>query len=268
VPAGAQVVLGSTGAALTPDANGGYVLPLPSQDIPPGKSEVVPVEINFQNTVGINLARAILTNTQNSVPIGSCAVLTADNCGQLRPAIMADEGDVQFAFTAMLYSFLTAVGVCISVPVPILCGPATIALGAAETLYRGDVALLRQDWQNLSDCLVRHGNLPLSALPDFIIPGLLSGIPPTLPQFPKVPPPTPTDSSSSTVCVVFASDPNDKVGPSGYGQARYVPGSASLPYSVDFENVATATAPAQKVVVTDQLDPAKVDLSTFSLGAI
>jgi hypothetical protein len=37
---------------------------------------------------------------------------------------------------------------------------------------------------------------------------------------------------------------------------------------VFFENQPTATAPAQKVVVTDQLDPTKVDLSTFSLGPI
>src|SRR5262249_47623759 len=35
-------------------------------------------------------------------------------------------------------------------------------------------------------------------------------------------------------------------------------------YRIDFENEATATAPAQRVVVTDQLDP-NLDWSTFQL---
>ncbi|MBI3988874.1 MAG: hypothetical protein HY347_04575, partial [candidate division NC10 bacterium] len=38
--------------------------------------------------------------------------------------------------------------------------------------------------------------------------------------------------------------------------------------AIFFENVETATAPAQEVVITDQLDVAKMDLSTFSLGLI
>ena len=41
-----------------------------------------------------------------------------------------------------------------------------------------------------------------------------------------------------------------------------------LPYTISFENIATATADALEVTVTDQLDVAKYDLATFSLGPI
>ena len=42
---------------------------------------------------------------------------------------------------------------------------------------------------------------------------------------------------------------------------------ATLPYRVDFENEATATAPAQQVVVTDQLD-ADLDWNTFQFTEV
>lgn len=63
-------------------------------------------------------------------------------------------------------------------------------------------------------------------------------------------------------------DPNDKVGSRGAGQARYLSGEEPLRYSIFFENIETASLPAQQVVVTDQLDATKVDLSTFGLGPI
>src|SRR5439155_5212377 len=66
--------------------------------------------------------------------------------------------------------------------------------------------------------------------------------------------------------VVVSIDPNDKVGPNDPG--GFVDGRTALPYSVLFENLKTATAPAQKVAVTDQLDVAKLDLGTFNLGPI
>ncbi|MBI5149585.1 MAG: hypothetical protein HZA28_02275, partial [Candidatus Omnitrophica bacterium] len=68
--------------------------------------------------------------------------------------------------------------------------------------------------------------------------------------------------------IVFSSDPNDKVGPQGSGQLRFVSGKEPLRYATFFENVETASAPAQEVIITDQLDPDKMDLSTFSLGPI
>ena len=64
-------------------------------------------------------------------------------------------------------------------------------------------------------------------------------------------------------------DPNDKAGSSGDGSAsHYINLAKPLAYSLGFENTPTATAPASQVVVTDQLDPAKVNLSAVTLGAI
>lgn len=68
------------------------------------------------------------------------------------------------------------------------------------------------------------------------------------------------------VIVVGSFDPNDKIGAWGVGTPRYISSEEPLRYAVYFENVETATAAAQEVVVTDQLDPAKMDLDTFSLG--
>lgn len=73
---------------------------------------------------------------------------------------------------------------------------------------------------------------------------------------PTYPPPEDVDST----------DPNDKVGPGGI--QGIIDGNQPLPYVVFFENVATATAPAQEVVVTDQLDATTLDLATFALGPI
>ena len=63
-------------------------------------------------------------------------------------------------------------------------------------------------------------------------------------------------------------DPNDKVGTLGATPAQFLLSATPLSYGIHFENLATANAPAQEVVVTDQLDVTKVDLSTLSLGPI
>jgi len=62
-------------------------------------------------------------------------------------------------------------------------------------------------------------------------------------------------------------DPNQKTGPSGCGATGYVAPAGVLPYRIDFENEKTATAPAQVVVVTDQLD-SNLDWSSFRLAEI
>jgi hypothetical protein len=72
----------------------------------------------------------------------------------------------------------------------------------------------------------------------------------------------------NAILLVTAIDPNSKIGSSGAGGLRYFSGDEPLRYAIYFENVATATAPAQEVVITDQLDITKIDLSTFSFGAI
>jgi hypothetical protein len=55
--------------------------------------------------------------------------------------------------------------------------------------------------------------------------------------------------------------------PAGYGTSNFVAGTALLPYQIVFENDPTATAPAQRVDITDQLDP-NLDWSTFQLAAV
>ncbi|HKQ37955.1 MAG TPA: RHS repeat-associated core domain-containing protein, partial [Verrucomicrobiae bacterium] len=62
-------------------------------------------------------------------------------------------------------------------------------------------------------------------------------------------------------------DPNDKLGPSGYGSAAYLPADGTLAYQIRFENQSSATAPAERVTVSDSLDP-NLDLSTFELTEI
>ena len=65
-----------------------------------------------------------------------------------------------------------------------------------------------------------------------------------------------------------APDPNDKSGPAGDGSAAQYVGLKPLTYSIAFENEPTATLPAAQVVITDPLDPTKVDLTTVTLGTI
>ena len=64
-------------------------------------------------------------------------------------------------------------------------------------------------------------------------------------------------------------DPNDKKGPSGdNSSSHFLRPLSPFVYTVAFENQASATLPASQVVVTDQLDPTKVNLSTLTLGNI
>jgi RHS repeat-associated protein len=62
-----------------------------------------------------------------------------------------------------------------------------------------------------------------------------------------------------------AIDPNDIIGPAGFGDDHFVRPEETLPYTIHFENKASASAAAQEVCVTHQLDP-DLDFSTFELG--
>ena len=86
------------------------------------------------------------------------------------------------------------------------------------------------------------------------------GAPDTLPR------PFPARPQGQTPIIISA-DPNDITGPAGFGAGGFITPDQTLPYTIDFENIATATAPAQTVVVTQQLNP-NLDLNTFQLGAI
>jgi hypothetical protein len=76
------------------------------------------------------------------------------------------------------------------------------------------------------------------------------------------------DPSSQSINCVRPIDPNEKVGPTGVGMARYISPTGLVPYVISFENLEAATAPAQEVIVTDQLDLGTLELDTFSLGPI
>jgi len=82
------------------------------------------------------------------------------------------------------------------------------------------------------------------------------------------PEPNPFHTEDEENSQIFRSyDPNDKLGPSGYGSAGYLPAGGVMAYQIRFENQPSATAPAQRVTVTDTLDP-NLDLSTFELTEI
>ncbi len=69
--------------------------------------------------------------------------------------------------------------------------------------------------------------------------------------------------------ITLSADPNDKTGVVGAGNGHAIVPGTPLPYTIRFENdPAHANAPAQVVTITDQLDLAKVDVATFSLGPI
>ncbi|MHB8788944.1 MAG: thrombospondin type 3 repeat-containing protein [Desulfobulbaceae bacterium] len=56
-------------------------------------------------------------------------------------------------------------------------------------------------------------------------------------------------------------------GPMGYGDKNYIPYGSVLPYRIDFENDSTATAPAQQVDITNDLDQ-NLDWSAFQLTEV
>jgi uncharacterized repeat protein (TIGR01451 family) len=68
-------------------------------------------------------------------------------------------------------------------------------------------------------------------------------------------------------CVETPIDPNEKLAPDGYGEQRFVPIQQEVPYTVNFENLPTATAYAQRIRITDQLDP-NLDPRTLRLKEI
>jgi hypothetical protein len=71
--------------------------------------------------------------------------------------------------------------------------------------------------------------------------------------------------------IVSSEDPNNLVGPAGYGANNYVPGGTNFGYTIDFQNSPSATAAAQTVNVTlpldPSLDPRSVRLGSFGFGS-
>ncbi|MGO9261996.1 MAG: beta strand repeat-containing protein [Bryobacteraceae bacterium] len=74
------------------------------------------------------------------------------------------------------------------------------------------------------------------------------------------------DDDNGTTDPRTPNDPNLKTGPAGGGAADYITPQTALSYFVEYENTANASAPAQDVTVTDQIDPSLVDVTTLSFG--
>jgi hypothetical protein len=85
------------------------------------------------------------------------------------------------------------------------------------------------------------------------------------PQPPSNPNPGPQPggpNDNGNTNIVRPIDPNDILGPVGYGDENWIPAGDTFAYTIRFENDAIATAPAQQVIVTQQLD-ADLDWRTF-----
>ncbi len=84
------------------------------------------------------------------------------------------------------------------------------------------------------------------------------------------PPPPPTYKDFKAPPIRFPSDPNDKVGPAGFGAENFVSSKNSYSYRINFENMPTATGYAQRIRITDDLplslDPRTVRLKEIGFG--
>jgi RHS repeat-associated protein len=70
-----------------------------------------------------------------------------------------------------------------------------------------------------------------------------------------------------TSAVATAVDPNSLLGPAGYGADGHIIANTTLAYQINFENESFATAPAQRVTITNQLDT-DLGWNTFELTDI
>jgi len=109
-------------------------------------------------------------------------------------------------------------------------------------------------------------------------------VPPVVPKPGYVPPPVAPDKAgestsnaaentlpqgqplaTSQTTIRRPADPNDIVGPSGFGDQNWLTSDQILPYTIRFENLPTATAAAVFITITHTLD-ADLDLTSFELG--
>ncbi|MDX2250512.1 MAG: T9SS type A sorting domain-containing protein [Bacteroidia bacterium] len=80
---------------------------------------------------------------------------------------------------------------------------------------------------------------------------------------PLHPNPKPNPNGSK---ILGSMDPNQKSGVGGAGSQRWISQDDLMPYLIEFENVDSASAPAQVVVILDTLDASVYDLNTLKLN--
>lgn len=69
------------------------------------------------------------------------------------------------------------------------------------------------------------------------------------------------------VRAVSSFDPNEMIGPAGFGDNHWIQKNNAMPYTILFENKSTASAPAHIVTITNTLDLTKFDLKEFGFGS-
>src|SRR5262245_46190006 len=72
----------------------------------------------------------------------------------------------------------------------------------------------------------------------------------------------------SPLAIAQSSPAGTKLGPPGNGAAHCIGGQQPLAYRIRFENLSNATAPAQRMVISDPLSLTTLDPSTVSLDVI
>ncbi len=90
--------------------------------------------------------------------------------------------------------------------------------------------------------------------------------PPTPPKVPTSPGGGSPQPGTPGPIILSPSDPNNIIGPAGFGDGNCVAADELLPYQIDFENEPTAGLPAQQVTITEQLD-SNLDWQSFRLGS-
>jgi RHS repeat-associated protein len=140
----------------------------------------------------------------------------------------------------------------------VIGGGLAILSGTAPLIAAGGVALAYFGVHG-EDEFVAPSNDPLGG-------GCNCGSLPTPAPGKNPTPPAPPTSTTAT-SAVQGRDPNSMVGPAGYGTGNYVLDGSLLPYQIVFENDPTATGAAQRVDISDPLDP-NLDWSTLQLSAV
>lgn len=107
---------------------------------------------------------------------------------------------------------------------------------------------------------LRLGQLRVAHLPTLVA-GLAQGHPEQIHLV------IPRTAAGGTLTLVGSVDPNDKYALAGAGPEHWVQVGQVLPFEIVFENKTNAPAPAQEVLVTDDLDP-RLDWSTFELKSL
>ncbi|MBN1340259.1 MAG: T9SS type A sorting domain-containing protein, partial [Bacteroidales bacterium] len=69
------------------------------------------------------------------------------------------------------------------------------------------------------------------------------------------------------ITAISSKDPNEIVGPPGFGTKNWIQKNKIIPYAILFENKDSATAPAHDVFITDTLDLSVFDISDFGFSS-